>query len=167
MPGGFEPPKAPDAAEPARWEAPAGPGRAGPRVVVATTSDAPPVVEAGEHPPRNGHAMAALGIALAGVALLVLSRGVSFAVTLPCEIIAVALGRQGRRRAQREGVGGWRAARWAVIIGIVAIALCIVAAVVWILIWVLGLDVTTDLGGDDPHVPAEPSTIAALLSLHL
>jgi hypothetical protein len=42
-----------------------------------------------------------------------------------------------------------------------------VAAVVWILIWVLGLDVATDLGGDEPHAPTEPSTIAALLSLHL
>jgi hypothetical protein len=167
MAGGFEPPKAPDANEPARWEAPVGRGEDGARVVVATTTDAPPVVQSGEHPPRNGQAMAALGIALAGVALLVLSRGVSFAVTLPFEIIAVALGRQGRRRAQREGIGGWRAARWGTIIGIVAIALCIVAAIVWILIWVLDLDVGTDVGGDGPSAPTEPSTIAASLSRHL
>jgi hypothetical protein len=112
-------------------------------MVVATTSDAPPVVRAGDHPPRNGQALAALGVALAGVALLVLSRGVAFAVTLPCEMIAVGLGRQGHGRAQREGIGGRRAARWGVTIGIVAIGLSILAAIAWILIWVLDLNVET------------------------
>jgi hypothetical protein len=163
----FLPPRAPDGHEPARWEArpPEGDGHA--RVVVATTSDAPPLVQTGEHPPRNGQAIASLGIGLAGVALLVLSVGISFLVTLPCEIIAVVLGRQGRRRAAAEGIGGTRAARIGVMVGWVGIALCVVAAIVWIVIILSDIDVNTDFGRDSPSAPTDLSAIGALLRGHL
>ena len=163
----FLPPTAPDGNEPPRWEARPQQGDDRARVVVATTSDAPQIVQAGEHPPRNGQAMAALGIGLAGVALLVLSVGISFLVTLPCEIMAVVLGRQGRRRAQVEGIGGMRLARASVIVGIVGIALCAIAAVAWILVILLDLDIGTDFGRGAPSAPTELSTIAALLPRHL
>jgi hypothetical protein len=163
----FLPPRAPDGHEPGRWEAqpPEGDGHA--RVVVATTTDAPQLVQTGEHPPRNTQAIASLGIGLAGVALLVLSVGISFLVTLPCEIIAVVLGRQGRRRALAEGIGGTRAARAGMIVGWVGIALCVIAAIVWIAIIVSDIDVNTDFGRDSPSAPTDLSAIGALLRGHL
>jgi hypothetical protein len=163
----FLPPRAPDGDEPARWEPrpPEGDGHA--RVVVATTSDAPTLVQTGEHPPRNGQAIASLGIGIAGVALLVLSVGISFLVTLPCEIIAVVLGRHGRRRAAAEGIGGTRAARAGMIVGWVGIALCVIAAIVWIAIIVSDVDVNTDFGRDSPSAPTDLSAIVALLRGHL
>jgi hypothetical protein len=165
MAGGFLPPKAPDGNEPARWEAPAHAAEdGGARVVVATTSDAAPVVRTAEVPPRNGHALWSLGIALAGVGLLVLSVGLAALVTLPAEVIAIVLGRRGRRRAEREGIGGRRAARWGIAVGIVGIALALAAATAWILVWVLDLDVR---GSDSPNAPTEFSTLAALLTRHL
>jgi hypothetical protein len=147
---GFLPPHAPGGQEPARWEARPKEGEAHARMVVATASQAPQLVQAGEHPPRNGQAMASLGVGLAGVALLVVSVGLSFLVSLPCAIIALVLGRQGRRRAEVEGIGGWRAARAGVTLGILGIALCLLAAAAWILIVALDLDVGTDFGRGGP-----------------
>jgi hypothetical protein len=115
-------------------------------MVVATAAAAPQLVQAGEHPPRNGQALWSLGVGLAGVALLVVSVGISFFVSLPCAVIALVLGRQGRRRAEAEGIGGGRAARAGVRLGVLGIVLCLLAAAAWILILVLDLDVRTDLG---------------------
>ena len=157
----FLPPRAPGGTEPGRWEArPQDGDRA--RVVVATKSDAPQVVRAGEHPPRNGQALASVGVGAAGLALLVLSVGISFLVSLPCAIIALVLGRQGRRRA-REGIGGERAARWGVILGVVGCVLCVLAAIGWILVIVLDLNVGTDFGRGGPSAPTELSAIASAL----
>ena len=158
----FLPPRAPGGDEPGRWEArPQGDVHA--RVVVATKSDAPQVVRAGEHPPRNGQALASVGVGAAGLTLLVLSVGISFLVSLPCAIIALVLGRQGRRRARGEGIGGDRAARWGVILGIVGCVLCVLAAIGWILVVVLDLNVGTDFGRGGPSAPTELSAIAAAL----
>ena len=168
MTGGFLPPRAPDAEEdvpPPRWEADPKEADGLARVVVATKSDVPEVVQAGEHPPRNTQALASLWIALAGVALLIVSIGTSALVSLAIEGIGLWLGREGRRRAQREGIGGSRAARAGVIVAIVGCVLCVLAAVAWALVLFLDLDV--DFDRDGPSAPTELSTIAVLLRGHL
>jgi len=165
---GVLPPQAPGADDdvpPARWEARAPQGHSGARIVVATSSRARQLVQAGEHPPRNAHAIASVGIGLAGLALLVVSVGLSFLVSLPCAIIALSLGRQGRRRAVAEGIGGFRAARAGVRLGIVGCVLCLLAAIAWILVVVLDLNVGTDFGRPGPTAPTELSTIMDLARL--
>ena len=134
-------------------------------MVVATSSRASQVVQAGEHPPRNAHAIASLGIGVAGLALLVVSVGLSFLVSLPCAIIALSLGRQGRRRAEAEGIGGYRAARAGVRLGIAGCVLCVLAAIGWVLVVVLDLNVGTDFGRPGPTAPTEFSTIVDLARL--
>jgi hypothetical protein len=163
----FLPPRAPDANEPGRWEARPQDGDGHARMVVATKPGAAPVVQAGEHPPRNTQAIVSLGVGLAGVALLVLSVGISFLVSLPCAIIAVVVGRQGRRRAQGEGIGGARAARAGVVVGWIGIALCVLAAIVWIVLIVADVDIGTDFGRDAPSAPTDLSVIGSLLRGHL
>jgi hypothetical protein len=131
--------------------------------VVATKSSAQQLVLRGDVPPRNTQALASLGVGLAGLGLLVLSVGLSFLVSLPCAIIALMLGRQGGRRAVAEGIGGRRAARAGRVLGIVGIVLCVLAAIGWILVVVLDLNVGTDLGRSDPSAPTELSTIASVV----
>jgi hypothetical protein len=156
---GFLPPRAPGGQEPGQWQSRPKDGEDHARMVVATALTAPELVQAGEHPPRNGQALWSLGVGLAGLGLLVVSVGLSFLVSLPCALIALALGRQGRRRAEVEGIGGWRAARWGVTLGILGIALCVLAAAAWILIVALDLDVGTDFG--------RGGTFAEILLSHL
>jgi hypothetical protein len=162
---GFLPPQTPGGEEPRRWEArpPDGDDRA--RMVIATASQAPEVVQAGAHPPRNGLAIASLGVGLAGVGLLVVSIGLSFMVSLPCAIIALVLGRQGRRRAEVEGIGGWRAARWGVVLGIIGCVLSVLAAIGWILVVALDLNIGTDFGRPGPTAPTEFSAVLEALVL--
>jgi hypothetical protein len=163
----FLPPQAPDSDEPLRWEARPKDGGDHARMVVAAKVGAAPVLQAGEHPPRNAHALWSLGIAIAGVALLVLSVGIACLVTLAFALIAINLGRRGRARAVAEGIGGFRAARWGVTIGIVLVALSILAILGWVLLLVLDTSITTDFGRDSPSAPTDLSTIAVLLRGHL
>jgi hypothetical protein len=166
----FLPPQAPDAEgdrPPTRWEAHPRDGGDGARMVVAARAGAAPVVQAGEHPPRNGHALWSLGVAVGGLALLLLSVGVAGLVTLAFALIAVHLGRRGRARAVAEGIGGYRAARWGVTLGIVLIVLSVLVMIGWILVLVFDWNVTTDVGRDSPSAPTDLSTIAALLRGHL
>jgi len=159
---GFLPPRAPggkDDVPPPRWEARPKDGDGHARVVVAARPGAPEVVRAGETPPRNGHAIASLGVGLAGLCLLVVSIGLSFLVSGPCAVIALVLGRQGRRRAQAESVGGSRAARAGVVLGVVGIVLCVAAAIAWTLVFALDIDVGTDLGDGGPSAPTEFSVL--------
>jgi len=106
-------------------------------------------------------------IGLGGLALLVLSVGAAGLITLAFALIAVNLGRRGRARAVAEGIGGYRAARWGVTLGIVLIALSIVVIVAWVLILVFDWNITTDVGRDSPSAPTDLSTIALLLRGHL
>ena len=163
----FLPPQAPESNEPGRWEARPHEGGDHARMVVAARPGAPPVLQTGEHPPRNAHALWSLGVAIAGLALLVLSVGLSFLITLACALIAIYLGRRGRSRAVAEGIGGYRAARWGVTLGIVSIGLCAVALVAWILLLVLDPNFSTDFGRDSPSAPTDLSTIASILLGHL
>jgi hypothetical protein len=162
MTGEFLPPRAPGGGDgpPPRFVA-RPPERApdGARQVVAARTGAPEVVQ-GEVPPRNTEAIGALGAGLGGIALLVLSVGSSFLVSLPCAILAIVLGRRGLARADAEGIGGPRAARVAIRLGWLGIVLCVAAAVFWVLVVVLDLDVATDVG--DPSGPRE---LTALLGV--
>jgi hypothetical protein len=155
---GFLPPRAPggQGGPPPRWEARPAEDDDRARMVVATASRAPQLVRAGEHPPRNAQAIASLGVGLAGLALLVVSVGLSFLVSLPCALIALALGRQARRRADTEGIGGRRTARAGVTVGILGCVLCLLAAVAWVLIVVLDLQVGTDFGRGGPFAVLPP-----------
>jgi hypothetical protein len=147
---GFLPPRAPGGQEPGRWEARPAESENKARMVVATASRAPLLVQAGEHPPRNTQAIASVGVGLAGLGLLVVSVGLSFLVSLPCAVIALGLGRQGGRRADAEGIGGRRAARAGVRLGILGCVLCLAAAIAWVLIVALDLEVGTDFGRGGP-----------------
>ena len=155
---GFLPPRAPggEGAPPPRWEARRTDAEAHARTVVATASRGPQLVRAGEHPPRNAQAIASLGIGVAGLALLVVSLGLSFLVSLPCAVIALALGRQGRRRAEAERIGGRRAARAGVTLGVLGCVLCVLAAIAWVLVVVLDLEVGTDFGRSGPAAGLPP-----------
>lgn len=149
----FLPPRAPDSQEenpPARWEAHPQDG-ADQVMVVAAKAGAAPVVQAGEHPPRNAHALWSLGVAVGGLALLLLSVGVAGLITLAFGLIAINLGRRGRARAVGEGVGGYRAARWGVTLGFVLIALSVLVIIGSILVLVFDWNITTDVGGDSPY----------------
>jgi hypothetical protein len=95
----------------------------------------------------------------------VVSVGLSFLVSLPCAIISLGLGRQGRRRAIAEGIGGGRAARAGMRLGIIGCVLCVIAAIGWILVVILDLNVGTDFGRPGPTAPTELSTIAILARL--
>ncbi len=166
----FLPPRAPDSQEenpPPRWEAHPQDGADQARMVVAAKAGAAPVVQAGEHPPRNAHALWSLGVAVGGLALLLLSVGVAGLITLAFGLIAINLGRRGRARAVGEGVGGYRAARWGVTLGFVLIALSVLVIIGWILVLVFDWNITTDVGGDSPSAPTDLSTIALLLRGHL
>jgi hypothetical protein len=163
----FLPPQAPGSDEPGRWEARPRDGGDRARMVVAAKAGATPVLQAGEHPPRNGHALWSLGVAAGGLALLVLSVGAAGLVTLAFALIAIHLGRRGRARAVAEGIGGYRAARWGVTLGVVLIALSVLVIIGWILVLVLDWNITTDVGHDSPSAPTDLSTIAALLRGHL
>jgi hypothetical protein len=132
-------------------------------MVVAARVGAPPVVQAGDQPPRNAHALWSVGLAIAGIALLVLSVGLAFIVTLPVEGIALNLSREGRRRAVRDGVGGFRAARTGRLVAIVGIVLAVLAGIGWILVWILGVDINSDVGRDSPSAPTDLSVLWALV----
>jgi hypothetical protein len=146
----FLPPQAPGGQEPAHWVPPPTRAPDSARVVVANRPDAPEAVRAADHGLRNGQAIAGFVLGLVGLGLLIVSVGLSFLVSLPLSVLAIVFGRQGRRRARREGIGGERRARLAVILGVLGCVLCVVAAVAWILVIVLNVDVGTDVGHDTP-----------------
>jgi hypothetical protein len=163
----FLPPRAPDGNEPGRWEARPPDGEHHARMVVAAKAGAAPVVQAGEHPPRNGHALWSLGVAVGGLALLLLSVGAAGLITLAFALIAINLGRRGRARAVAEGIGGYRAARWGVTLGFVLIVLSVLVIIGWVLVLVFDWNITTDVGRDAPPAPTDLSAIAAVLRGHL
>ena len=122
LPGGWLPPRPPDRAEE--------PPPPEPRAPVFVRPDGRQA--AGE---RNGLAIAALVCAISSLALLVLSLGLSFALSLPlagvawvCAARARADVRPGQRRA-------------GLVLAVVAVALSVLAAVVWIALVAAGVSV--------------------------
>ena len=120
-------------------------------MVVAAKVGAKPVLQAGEHPPRNGQALWSLGLGDRGRSRCSSSAsGSSFLVVAPGRGHRDRPRAPGRRRAFAEGIGGSRAARIGVILGVVGIALCVVACIAWILILVLDADFSDRLRPRQP-----------------
>ena len=106
----FLPPPGPDSAhEPGRWEArPQDGARPGADGRCREGRRAKPVLQAGEHPPRNAQALCVAGPRDRGdhAAPSSASGAVVPRVAPRLEVIAIVLGRQGSRRAFAEGIGG-------------------------------------------------------------
>ncbi|MEA2279575.1 MAG: hypothetical protein QOK21_182 [Solirubrobacteraceae bacterium] len=149
--GSWLPPRAPGAADPPhyergaaaapRWQAPA---ERSERVAAEPLEPAPtepspgrrqPVVVAGPAQ-RDLGATVAVTIAIISLALLVLSIGAGFWLTLPLSGLALHLGRRARERAAGEAHGQANAV---IVLGMVGVVLGLLAAVGWIVaILVLG-----------------------------
>ena len=91
--------------------------------------------------PRNTTAAWALGLGIAGLALLLVSFGTLFLITLPCSIAAWMLGRKAQGMAERgeiaAGQGQVTAALWLGRIGVIA---GVTALVVFIALVASGFD---------------------------
>jgi hypothetical protein len=134
-PKGWLPPAAPGGKPPPRfdtprWQPPTQPAPAAqPQPRPPAAQPQPPV---GERPvfvrpepgPRNAAAVWALVLGITGLALLLLSFGTFFILTLPCSVGAWILGERARRRIARgetaQGHGQATAALWLGRIGVVA-----------------------------------------------
>jgi len=82
---------------------------------------------------QNGRATAALALGAGGLGLLFFSVGMLFFLTIPASIAGWILGAQAKRREL-----GSDQANVAVVIGIVGVALGVIAAVVWIVLIATG-----------------------------
>jgi hypothetical protein len=155
---GWLPPNAPGAQPPPRFDAvpppppapapaPPGPDWSPPgadRRVQAGAPPAPgrPTFTREQAPgPRNTTAAWALGLGIAGLALLLVSFGTLFLITLPCSIAALMLGRKAQAMAERgeiaAGQGQVTAALWLGRIGVIA---GVTALVVFIALVASGFD---------------------------
>jgi hypothetical protein len=145
MAEGWLPPHAPGANPPPRFDAPPEqpaparpepPRTEPPRPEPAFVRDG--VAAAG---PRNGAAIWAVALGITGLALLALSLGSLFVVTLPCSIAAWVLGLRARRQiesgATTQGDGQATAALWLGRIGVIA---GVAAMVVFIALLASGFD---------------------------
>jgi hypothetical protein len=140
MADGWLPPTAPGAKPPPRFDVPpepaaperAEPAPAGPAFV------RPAAPAAGE---RNGAAAWAIALGITGLALLVLSLGSLFLVTLPCSVAAWVLAVRARRQIESgtttQGEGQAVAALWLGRIGVIA---GVAAMVVFIVLVASGFD---------------------------
>lgn len=110
----------------------------------------PPV--AWQRPPQNTVATVGLVCALAGVALLLMSFGFAWIVTLPLCIAGIVCGAVGRRKADAgEVVGGRGVAQAALIIGIVGVVLHLIVAVLFVIFWAAIVDSLNDLDTTPGH----------------
>ena len=118
-----------DRVTPSGWLPPVAPGREPPR----------PRFEPAPRAPRSGpsaQAIWALVLAIGGLALLLLSLGTLFILTLPCSVAAWVLALRARGTTPGDG-GQATAALWIARIGVVA---GIAAAVVFIALLASGFD---------------------------
>jgi hypothetical protein len=152
---GWLPPRAPGAADPPhyergadavpRWQAPAERSeRPVSEPVAPATPPARPAPPSGPRRPvlaggpaqRDVGATAAVTIAIVSLALLLLSIGAGFWLTLPLSGLALHLGRRARERAAGERHGQANAG---IVLGMVGVVLGLIAAIGWIVaIIVLG-----------------------------
>jgi hypothetical protein len=156
---GWLPPNAPGAQPPPRFDAvppppppapapaPPAPGWSPPGADSRAQAGAPPApgrpTFTREQAPgqRNTIAAWALGLGIAGLALLLVSFGTLFLITLPCSIAALMLGRKAQGMAERgelaAGQGQVTAALWLGRIGVIA---GVAALVVFVALVVSGFD---------------------------
>jgi hypothetical protein len=140
MADGWLPPTAPGANPPPRFDLPpqpTAPPRAEPQVA-GPMFGRPSATAAGE---RNSAALWAIALGITGLALLVLSLGSLFVVTLPCSIAAWVLAVRARSQiesgATGHGEGQALAALWLGRIGVIA---GVAAMVVFIALIASGFD---------------------------
>ena len=140
MADGWLPPTAPGANPPPRFDVPpqpTAPARPEPPAA-GPTFVRPSATAQGE---RNSAAVWAVALGITGLALLVLSLGSLFVVTLPCSIAAWVLGARARRQidsgASGRGKGQAVAALWLGRIGVIA---GVAAMVVFIALIASGFD---------------------------
>jgi hypothetical protein len=145
MAEGWLPPNAPGAKPPPRFDTP--PEQPAPKQPEPPRPE-PPRAEptfvragAARAGPRNAAAVWAVALGITGLALLVLSLGSLFLVTLPCSIAAWALAGRARRQiesgATTQGDGQATAALWLARIGVIA---GVAALVVFIALLASGFD---------------------------
>ncbi len=143
MADGWLPPNAPGANPPPRFDVspePAAPAQPQPEPPkAAPTFVLPSAADRGE---RNRSALWAMTLGITGLALLVLSLGTLFILTLPCSIAAWALGKRARAQIASgpngQGEGQATAALWLGRIGVIA---GIAAMVVFIALVASGFDI--------------------------
>ena len=140
-PGGWLPPTAPGAGPTPRFDAPpeqAPAARPEPPPTTRPTFVRPAAAAPGE---RNGAAVWAVALGITGLALLVLSLGTLFILTLPCSVAAWVLATRARARiasgATSHGEGQATAALWLGRIGVIA---GVAAMVVFIALVASGFD---------------------------
>jgi hypothetical protein len=139
MAEGWLPPTAPGAKPPPRFDEPA-PERASPPPREPPPSG-PTFVRPSAPGERNGTAIWAMVLGITGLALVVLSLGSLFVVTLPLSFAAWSLARKARRQiesgATTHGEGQATAALWLGRIGVIA---GVAALVIFIVLIASGVD---------------------------
>jgi hypothetical protein len=111
--------------------------------------------------PGNGQAIAAFVLSLSGLALLLLSAGLLFVISIPCAVLAMVFGRKGKRRVDSGETAkhrGLAQAGW--VIGIVTLVLSLLSATGWI------LAIATDPGFFD-DLEQEPDNFDSVTALAL
>jgi hypothetical protein len=155
--GGFLPPKAP-----------------GPEPELGGAPPPPPAPQAPPAPPPfgyapaarepdNGPAVAGFVLSLVAGCLLLLTGGLSSIFSIGCAIVGLVYSRKGKRKVQ-SGETGKNAglAQAGFVIGIVSLALAVIATAIWVLILVLAL-VDDDFQRDLDRQLDDPQTIRASL----
>lgn len=145
--GGWLPPQAPGGRPVPRFDAEPPPRFAPPQPPPPTVQAAPPPAQpatfvkpqAGQ---ANGLAIAALVLSISSLALLVLSIGVSFTVSLPLSAAAWVCAIKAKR-ALRDGRAhsGEGQARAGLVLAMVGVALSVAAMVVWIALIASGFSI--------------------------
>jgi hypothetical protein len=103
--------------------------------------------------PKNGAAVAGVAMGIGGLALLILSLGLLFPVSIPCSTGAWAFAIVARRRLHGDVVSrAARQARLALALGIGGVVLGFVAGIVWIALLATG----ADLPGNENLPPPDP-----------
>jgi hypothetical protein len=98
--------------------------------------------------PGNGQAIAAFILGLISLVMLAFTLGFFFFVSLPCAIVAIFLGRIGRRRVDEGETPKHRGlAQAGFVTGIVGTVLSVLATVGWILVFVLAAGSSTSSTG--------------------
>ena len=103
-------------------------------------------------PPGNDAAVAAFILGISALSILVFTFGFLFVISLPCAVVAIFLGRSGKRKYDRGDTPKHRGlAQAGFVMGIVGTVLTLLAAAGWIALFLSGgFDEGFD-GFDDPQ----------------
>jgi hypothetical protein len=138
LPSGWLPPRAP--AHPTSPEAPQRPMGEWPPPARDRPGQRPPSLPPpGPQPPSSPLAVAAIAVSSCAVVLLVVTAGVSYAISLVLGLIGFTLSRQAQRRAKLGQPMRPGQARAAVLASAIALGLAGVAALVWIVLAANGI----------------------------